>query len=111
MQCDGERLDNRGEFQGEVRRDGEQVRDRQVDELTEEAGSPGLLRKRMLAQTLWWPVRQILAVVAVEGRFERGAVAGLPAGDAAPGLDHGAGGSWPSTMGYSQGVSPTAPSE
>ena len=88
---DGERLDNGGQFQGEVRRDGEQVGDRQIDELTEESGDAGVAQKADVGAHVVMAGAAELAVVAVERRFERGAIAGVPAGDAGPGLDHGAG--------------------
>ena len=87
----GKRLDNGGQFQGEVRRDGEQVRDRQIDELPEEARKAGVAEKPDIGAHVVMAGAAELAVVAIEGRFERGAVAGLPTRDAGPGLDHGAG--------------------
>ena len=76
---------------GQVRRDGEQVRDRQIDELAEEAGSAGVAQKADVGADVVVAAAAVLAVVAVEGGFERGAVAGVPAGDAGAGLDYGAG--------------------
>ena len=92
MQGDGERLDNRGQFQREIRRDGDQVGGRQIDELAEEAGKAGVAQKADVGADVVVSGAAVLAVIAVERGFERRAVAGLPAGDAAPALDHGAGG-------------------
>ncbi len=67
---------------GQVRRDGEQVRDRQIDELAEKAGMAGIAQESDVGADVVVAAAAELAVVAVERRFERGAVAGLPAGDA-----------------------------
>ena len=87
----GERFDDGGQFQGQVRRDGEQVRDRQIDELAEESGMAGIAQEADVGADVVVAGAAELAVVAVEGRFERRAIAGLPAGDAGAGLHHGAG--------------------
>ena len=76
---------------GQVRRDGEQVRSRQIDELAEKSGIAGSAQKTDVGADVVMAAAAELAVVAVEGGFERGAVAGLPAGDAGAGLDHRAG--------------------
>ena len=88
---DGQRFDDGGEFQGQVGRDREEARDRQIDELAEKSGIAGSAQKADVGADVVMTAAAVLAVVAVDGRFERGAIAGLPAGDAGPGLDHGPG--------------------
>ena len=87
----GERFDDGGQFQRKLRRDGEQVGDRQVDELTEEAGVAGIAQEADAGAHVVMAAAAEFAVVAVEGGFERHAVARLPAGDAGAGLHHRAG--------------------
>ncbi len=91
VHSDGQRLDDGGQFQGKIRWNGEQVGDRQVDELPEKAGVAGIAQEADAGADVVVAAAAELAVVAVECRFERSPVARLPAGNAGPGLHHRAG--------------------
>ena len=73
------------------RRNGQQVGGRQVDEFAEEAGVAGRAQEADIGADVVPAAAAELAVIAVDGRLQRGAVARRPAGDAGAGLHHRAG--------------------
>ncbi len=72
--------------------DGEQIVRRQIHELAEKARLSGVAEKSNVGADVVATAAAELAVVAVEGRFQGGAVTGGPSGDTRAGLYHGAGG-------------------
>jgi hypothetical protein len=90
VEGDGERFKERSLGQADTWRDGDEAVFGDGDDIAEIAGFGGGTEEADVIAEIMAAGAAHGAVVAIDGGFEEGAIAGLPAGDAGSGLEDGA---------------------
>ena len=91
MQSHCQGLHEGGEFKGQTLGDGQQIRNRQVDELAKEPRMSGRAEEADIRANVVAAAPAEFTVIAVESRLQRCAVPRRPAGNSQAGLDYGTG--------------------